>query len=161
MTSQRKTTMDRRSRRSCRRTLAHQHGPRREHSSLHRAWTGVPAAVVSEPADPECGRIRRTKYCLRTCTISLCVCCSPRTTIVRDGSRLARARLATAKLVKAVRNQCDSIPPTSPLPTDPENKKVFETFQALKDMGDAHLTNNRTTGASWRTGRSSGVMLSR
>ncbi|KAF6755741.1 hypothetical protein DFP72DRAFT_847439 [Ephemerocybe angulata] len=65
-------------------------------------------------------------------------------------SEMARARIATAKLVKAVLNQHDSIPPTSPLRADAENKKIFEAFQALKDMGDAHLTNNEGAVEDWK-----------
>lgn len=68
---------------------------------------------------------------------------------VPGNSEMARARIATAKLVKAVLNQATSLPATSPIRQDAANAKLFETFGALKDVGDAHLTNARGVVEDW------------
>lgn len=67
---------------------------------------------------------------------------------VPDHSEMGRARIASAKLIKSVVHQTNSIPATSSLRKDNEN--VFKIVEALTAITDAHLTNNDGVVEDWK-----------
>ena len=61
---------------------------------------------------------------------------------------MGRARIASAKLIKAVVHQANSIPSSSPLRKD--NEEAFKIVDALTAVTDAHLTNNDGVVEDWK-----------
>jgi hypothetical protein len=61
---------------------------------------------------------------------------------------MGRARIASAKLIKAVAHQANGISPSSPIRKD--NEEVFKIVEALTAVTDAHLTNNDGVVEDWK-----------